>query len=59
MPKMRSSSKKDSGKAPVKNVKTPEKFNSREWHNISALKDQFEPTDEIPISQHKRMAGWA
>lgn len=44
---------------PVKAKPTPEQFKDRDLCNVNPTKEQFEPTDQVPVSQHKRMAGTA
>lgn len=44
---------------PVKAKPTPDQFKDRDLAAVNPTKEQFEPTDEIPVSQHKRMAGAA
>ena len=36
---------------------TPMKFKSRDLSGTNPEKEQFEPTDSVPISQRHRMAG--
>lgn len=35
----------------------PQKFQDRNIMKTSPLKEQFEPTDAVPVRQHQRMAG--
>ena len=48
-------------KFPLKSGKefVPGKYVDRNLFKVNPLKEQFEPTDAVPVNQHKRMAGAA
>ena len=43
---------------PAREAKTPSNFTNRELKGVNPLKEQFEPTEAIPVRQRQRMAGY-